>query len=358
MRGCHSRSVNDMEIDAASGRSRADMTVLSAWLTTGDPAGDRRLRLLAFWFYVGLPLLLGFLLGWLQVGRAVGWPRPVSLVYWIAAALLSTSILGVTTHVLAPLLRRWRSPLWLTLLAGQLIGGSLLVDPVLQGLRALIRWTLHPALDEVASGPLPVLLQTLPSNTLLWIGLNLLFFHGLQMPRFGYMPWSVSDRAAASLPPDVARAGGPSPQGGGAASLASAQLPQAAGAVAGAGTETGTGDVVAASAEPALPASPPAPVFLDRVRPERRGRLLALQSDGHYLRVHTDAGSDLVLYRLSDAIRELGTEEGAQVHRSWWVAGRALSDERQREVLKLVNGLEVPVSRSFRLAARERGWLL
>lgn len=310
MRGCHSRSVNDMEIDAASGRSRTDMAGMSAWLTTGDPAGERRLRLLAFWFYVGLPLLLGFLLGWLQVGRAVGWPRPVSLVYWIAAALLSTSILGATTHVLAPLLRRWRSPLWLTLLAGQLIGGSLLVDPVLQGLRVLIRWALYPALDPIGPGPLSSLLQTLPSNTLLWIGLNLLFFHGLQMPRFGYLPRSMTEPA----------------------------------------------EVPAAAA--ASPSSPPVPTFLDRVRPERRGRLLALQSDGHYLRVHTDAGSDLVLYRLSDAIRELGAEEGAQVHRSWWVAGRALSDERQREVLRLVNGLEVPVSRSFRLAARERGWLL
>jgi hypothetical protein len=85
---------------------------------------------------------------------------------------------------------------------------------------------------------------------------------------------------------------------------------------------------------------------------------LALKADGHYLHVHTDAGCDLVIYRLSDAIRELPLESGAQVHRSWWVAARALGPARHRDHLSLVNGLEVPVSRSFRLAARQRGWLV
>jgi len=49
--------------------------------------------------------------------------------------------------------------------------------------------------------------------------------------------------------------------------------------------------------------------------------------------------------------------EGAQVHRSWWVAASALSTQRHRDKLVLANGVEVPVSRSFRIAARQRGWL-
>jgi hypothetical protein len=39
------------------------------------------------------------------------------------------------------------------------------------------------------------------------------------------------------------------------------------------------------------------------------------------------------------------------------VAARAVGAERHRDHLSLVNGLHVPVSRSFRLAARQRGWL-
>jgi DNA-binding LytR/AlgR family response regulator len=96
---------------------------------------------------------------------------------------------------------------------------------------------------------------------------------------------------------------------------------------------------------------------MERVRPERRGTLLALKAEGHYLQVYTDAGSDLILYRLSDALLEVGAGDGAQVHRSWWVASSALSPQRHRDRLVLTNGIEVPVSRSFRVAARQRGWL-
>ena len=91
--------------------------------------------------------------------------------------------------------------------------------------------------------------------------------------------------------------------------------------------------------------------------PARDGALLAIKAEGHYLQVYTDAGSDLILYRLSDALLELGGEDGAQAHRSWWVASRALAPQRHRDRLVLTNGVDVPVSRSFRVAARQRGWL-
>jgi hypothetical protein len=292
-----------------------------------DPDARRR-RVLQAWFYLGVPLLLGFLLGWLRVGRAAEWPRDVALVYWIGVAVLSTGLLAAATAVLALALRRLRVPLWLTLLAGQVVGGALLVDPALVAYRALLRAILMPGLVEPASGGLGELLQRLPSNALLWIGLNLLFFHVLRLPRFGYLPPADTAAASPAIAPD--RPGEP---------------------VAGANGMPGP-PAAAAATDPAGAQS-----FMDRVRPERRGSLLALEADGHYLRVHTDAGSDLVLYRLSDAMRELGPQAGAQVHRSWWVAADALSGERRRDSLKLVNGLEVPVSRSYRLAVRERGWL-
>ncbi len=42
------------------------------------------------------------------------------------------------------------------------------------------------------------------------------------------------------------------------------------------------------------------------------------------LHFHTDRGSDLILMRLSDALTELKGLEGAQTHRSWWVAAEQL----------------------------------
>lgn len=96
---------------------------------------------------------------------------------------------------------------------------------------------------------------------------------------------------------------------------------------------------------------------MERVRADRRGALLALEAQGHYLRVYTDAGSDLILYRFSDAVLDVAGDDGAQVHRSWWVASRAIGVHRHRDHLQLVNGIEVPVSRSFRVVARQRQWI-
>ncbi|MCG5242073.1 LytTR family DNA-binding domain-containing protein [Azospirillum doebereinerae] len=118
----------------------------------------------------------------------------------------------------------------------------------------------------------------------------------------------------------------------------------------------------------AAPVAAPAPVspapvtapFLDRI-PDRLGReLLALEMEDHYVRVHTTAGSDLVLMRLRDAIATLNGIDGLQVHRSHWVAASAVTGVERRPdgklVLRLSNGLRVPVSRSHAAAVRAAGW--
>ena len=104
----------------------------------------------------------------------------------------------------------------------------------------------------------------------------------------------------------------------------------------------------------------PAPRFLDRLPPRLRGgELHAVESEDHYLRLHTSRGSDLILMRLSDALAELQGLEGAQTHRSWWVARAAVTEARRadgRAVLKLKSGAEAPVSRTYAKALREAGW--
>jgi DNA-binding LytR/AlgR family response regulator len=54
--------------------------------------------------------------------------------------------------------------------------------------------------------------------------------------------------------------------------------------------------------------------------------------------------------RLSDAMGELHNEVGAQTHRSWWVAKKAVDDLSKgdgRATLILSNGVSAPVGRSF-----------
>lgn len=102
------------------------------------------------------------------------------------------------------------------------------------------------------------------------------------------------------------------------------------------------------------------PRFLDRLPPRLRGATLyAVEAQDHYLRLHTSRGEDLILMRLSDAVAELEGIEGAQTHRSWWVARAAVADARRgdgRAVLTLANGAEAPVSRAYAKALREAGW--
>ncbi len=85
----------------------------------------------------------------------------------------------------------------------------------------------------------------------------------------------------------------------------------------------------------------------------------AVEAEDHYLRVHTSAGSTLILMRLTDAVAELGQLDGAQTHRSWWVARAAIMDARPsrgRATLTLKNGLQAPVSRTHARTLRRKGW--
>ncbi|HEX5379347.1 MAG TPA: LytTR family DNA-binding domain-containing protein [Phenylobacterium sp.] len=107
--------------------------------------------------------------------------------------------------------------------------------------------------------------------------------------------------------------------------------------------------------------APPPPKFLERLPLKLRGaEVWAVEAEDHYLRLHTSKGQDLILMRLADAVDELAGIEGAQVHRSWWVARDAIADARRgdgRATLTLRDGSEVPVSRTYARIIRELGWI-
>jgi len=103
------------------------------------------------------------------------------------------------------------------------------------------------------------------------------------------------------------------------------------------------------------------PKFLDRLPLKLRGaEVWAVEAEDHYLRLHTSKGQDLILMRLSDAIAELEGIEGAQVHRSWWIARDAITEAQRgdgRATLTLKDGAEVPVSRTYARVLRDKRWI-
>lgn len=103
-----------------------------------------------------------------------------------------------------------------------------------------------------------------------------------------------------------------------------------------------------------------APKFLERLPEKLRGaELYAVEAEDHYLRLHTSAGQDLILMRLSDAVAELEGIEGARVHRSWWVAKGAVTGAERgegRATLTLKDGSTAPVSRAYARSLRQTGW--
>lgn len=90
------------------------------------------------------------------------------------------------------------------------------------------------------------------------------------------------------------------------------------------------------------------------------GPILALESEDHYVRVHGEGRSELLLIRLRDAIAELDGCPGEQTHRSWWVARAAVAESRSTgrgRTIRLVNGMDVPVARDSVARLVQSGFL-
>ena len=95
--------------------------------------------------------------------------------------------------------------------------------------------------------------------------------------------------------------------------------------------------------------------------PTRLGKdLLCLQMEDHYVRAFTALGSEMILMRMADAVRELENEDGLYVHRSFWVAQRAITGwtrDGKNLSLHLSNNKNVPVARDRQSNVKAAGWL-
>ncbi|MCV0429377.1 MAG: LytTR family transcriptional regulator [Roseibium sp.] len=97
--------------------------------------------------------------------------------------------------------------------------------------------------------------------------------------------------------------------------------------------------------------------LLARLPMAKRGRILRLMAQDHYVEIVTDRGSTLVSMRFRDAMMEVGTEQGLQIHRSHWVALHAVAGRYKsgkHSCLRLSDGSFVPVGRTFSAKVKKK----
>ena len=172
-----------------------------------------------------------------------------------------------------------------------IIGGAV----VARGLAILVSMVPRATSSRWVFGALLSLAIALPTTFVVWAYTNLVFHAGMPLPAMPQMFFSVLVISAAMT-----------------ALMIAVNWP---------------GRVTHAA-----PAAGPASGirFMERLPPKLMGaEIYAVSAEDHYLRLHTSKGSDLVLMRLSDAINELEGIDGAQTHRSWWVARSAVESARR-----------------------------
>lgn len=83
---------------------------------------------------------------------------------------------------------------------------------------------------------------------------------------------------------------------------------------------------------------------------DKRGTVLSVSAEDHYIRIATTAGTALVRMAFTDALKLLASEKGDQCHRSHWVSFDAVQTLEKRSgggcVAELLNGDRIPVSKS------------
>ncbi|EKD61861.1 MAG: response regulator receiver protein [uncultured bacterium] len=106
------------------------------------------------------------------------------------------------------------------------------------------------------------------------------------------------------------------------------------------------------------PVTEPQVRLLQRLEPDLRGDLWAISVRDHYVDIQTSLGASSILLRFGDAMAEADAVEGAQLHRSHWVAWAAV-DAVERDGAKLFvrlkHGARVPVSKNHRVKLEARG---
>lgn len=278
-----------------------------------------------FQFYFLFPVGLGLFLG----AGAIGPHQFVTIGHHIAYAIstltLAWACYGLGSKLAGAVLRPWHPALWLVLLVGFGVGGTFLWSPLRELLivgfepylqpGSVFRPFWPPPRDNLATW----IVMTVQSGAG-WLVFNWLDFRFRRVPRFGFVPPAVEPTRPAS------------------------------------GALDDSDENAAASID--TPPSPPR--LLDRLPDELRdGHIYALEAQEHYTKIYTSKGNTLVLIRFSDAIVDMEPQPGLRVHRSYWVSRDSvehISPVGKRLMLHVQGGLQVPVSRTYRVSVMNAGF--
>ncbi|MFT6102540.1 MAG: hypothetical protein ACJA0C_000133 [Candidatus Endobugula sp.] len=97
--------------------------------------------------------------------------------------------------------------------------------------------------------------------------------------------------------------------------------------------------------------------FMNKLSDSMATKPLLLQAQEHYLRVTTEFGSELILYKFGQAVREIPESFGVQVHRSFWIAKQNITGWCATEggiKVSVHHGAPVPVSRRFEQMVKQQ----
>ncbi len=277
-------------------------------------------RELALLFYLGVPVFLGLLFGWIGAGPLGGQlPRPIAIIYWIIGFLFARIALETSIRLIALVAPKQKTPLIVLCILSvplHMIIGA----PLFYLWKAMFLGYLPPGVEIVLPslwiGSMGAFLLGLRANTMVmleWTLTNLLFDRVLDFPRF---------RTVTGYSPPFSE-------------------------------PTNEGKSVQEPTEYELPK------FLRRVPSKLGTEVIALSAEDHYVRVHTTLGSDLIFCRFSDAVSEMPNGLGMQIHRSHWVRTSAIADfwkEGNLYRISINDELDFPVSKRFLGLLKANGW--
>ncbi len=254
--------------------------------------------------------------------------QELSLLYWVGSMLLVWTSFDIGSRVTALALKPWKPPLLVILVVGAVLA-RIATEPV-------SRFWVEGFINRVDPEALKSLAQAGTASVqpwaqrilrpyylvAIWLAVNYYYLIVLHLPRYGVAPRMQAPATPPESPPDLS------------ARDTVVMAPMGVGVASG---------------------SNPLPPFVSQFCPQVGLRLIALEAEDHYVRVHGELKSALISYRFADALRDVATLDGLQVHRSFWVNRAAIREIRRagRSVsLEMVNGLCVPVSHAYKELAR------
>ena len=235
----------------------------------------------------------------------------MAIAYWLAVLMPTWFAFEAASWAIAYVLRPLHPPFIAVIILGCTLGGL--------AVRPFVVYIIGTILSTGSAGESPIdapsfiwsvewildFVQEALVILLLWVGTNLLMHGPLALPRFGY---------------------GPSARPG------------------------TTADSSALGAD--SPASDPE--FITRLKSISQDDITALEAEDHYVRVYSADASELIHYRFTDAVEEMKSKNGLQVHRSFWVSKTAIESmvRRGRSFdIVLTGGKRVPVGQTYKQTA-------